>query len=113
MNNIPGISREEAYDLTRKEFYLLRQEEDIERRVAKEEARMVGAYFGQTFLQVGMHLEDMEHERWKKWAGSEMEKIRSEQLDAHGSSFSDDLVPDADADAETDDMTESIVNMSK
>lgn len=94
------MNRDEAYDVTRKEFYRLRQEEDIERRVALEEARMVGSYFGQTYLQVGMRLEDKEHERWKKWAGREITKIRGEQQDAYGVPFDGDTpeLPDSDLD---------------
>ena len=71
-----GFSKEEAYDKARKEFYELRQEEEIERRVAKEEARYVGAYFGLGRLEVGMKLEDREFERWKAWAGKQAEARR-------------------------------------
>lgn len=69
-----GMDRQTAYDMTRREFYRLRQEEEIERRVAREEARYVGAYFGKTRLEVGTLLEDSEYENWKVWAGKEAEK---------------------------------------
>jgi small subunit ribosomal protein S23 len=69
-----GLRTDEAYDKVRKEFYALRQEEEIERRVAREEARYVGAYFGQTRLEIAMKLEDEEYERWKAWAGKEVSK---------------------------------------
>lgn len=85
MHNIEGISREEAYDKARREFYALRQEEEIERRVAQEEARMVGAYFGKNFLQVGMQLEDQQFEAWKKWAGKQIEAVKAEQNAAYTS----------------------------
>lgn len=65
------MSKRKAYDITRHEFYRLRQQEEIEKRVAVEEARHVGAYFGKTRLDVGMQLEDQEFENWKVWAGKE------------------------------------------
>ncbi|KAH7320824.1 37S ribosomal protein S25 [Stachybotrys elegans] len=69
------MPKQEAYDKVRKEFYRLRQEEEIEKRVALEEARYVGAYFGKTRMDVGMLLEDLEFENWKIWAG----KMAAEQ----------------------------------
>lgn len=65
------MGKRKAYDVTRREFYRLRQEEEVEKRVALEEARHVGAYFGKTRLDVGMHLENREFENWKVWAGKE------------------------------------------
>lgn len=65
------MSKRKAYDAARKEFYRLRQEEEIEKRVAVEEAKHVGAYFGKSRLDVGMQLEDQEFENWKAWAGKE------------------------------------------
>lgn len=69
-----GMNRQQAYDVTRREFYRMRQEEQIERRLAKEEALHVGAYFGKSRLDVGMLLEDNEYESWKVWAGKEAQK---------------------------------------
>ncbi|KAH0598207.1 hypothetical protein MHUMG1_03501 [Metarhizium humberi] len=65
------MSKRKAYDTARKEFYRLRQEEEIEKRVAVEEAKHVGAYFGKSRLDVGLQLEDQEFENWKIWAGKE------------------------------------------
>ncbi|KAK1239373.1 hypothetical protein MKX07_008861 [Trichoderma sp. CBMAI-0711] len=65
------MSKRKAYDIVRREFYRLRQEEEVEKRIAVEEARYVGAYFGKTRLEVGMQLEDQEYENWKIWAGKE------------------------------------------
>jgi small subunit ribosomal protein S23 len=67
-----------AYDIARGEFYALRHEEDVERRVAKEEALSTGAYFGKSVLEVGMEIEDQAYEEWKAWATKEIEK--NEQL---------------------------------
>lgn len=83
MYNIPDMTKEQAYDIVRREFYALRQEEEVERRIAKEEAQMMGAYFGKTFLQVGVELEDAQYERWKKWAGKQIAAVRTEQSQAY------------------------------
>jgi small subunit ribosomal protein S23 len=69
-----GWPRAKAYDYARHEFYRLRQEEEIEKRVAQEEAKYVGAYFGQTRIDVAHGLEDREFENWKLWAGKETER---------------------------------------
>lgn len=78
-----GLSKQRAYDIARKEFYALRQQEEIERRIAVEEARMVGAYFGMNNLQVGMQLEDAMYEDWKKWATDQIAKLEAEKMAAY------------------------------
>ncbi|EAQ86829.1 hypothetical protein CHGG_08082 [Chaetomium globosum CBS 148.51] len=80
---VRGLSKARAYDVARKEFYKLRQQEEIERRVAVEEARMYGAYFGKNNLQVGMELEDAAYEQWKKWATIEISKLEAERTAAY------------------------------
>lgn len=72
LHNVPEITSAQTYDQARKEFYDLRLQEDVERRVAKEEAMSTGAYFGKSALDIGMELEDKEYERWKKWATKEV-----------------------------------------
>lgn len=99
MQSVPGISKEQAYDAVRREFYALRQEEEIEKRIALEEARMVGAYFGKSAMQVSMDLEDEQFEKWKKWAATQTAKIEAERTSAY-TSFGDEsetAVPIADA----------------
>jgi len=76
----PDITVSDAYDIARKEFYKLRLQEDIERRVAAEEAEYTGAYFGKSLTEVGMELENQEFDRWLKW--SEMETETREQRNA-------------------------------
>ena len=71
--NEPNITPAKAYDLARKEFYKLRLEEDIQRRVAQEEAMATGAYFHKSTLEVGMELEDRQFEEWKDWAVKEVQ----------------------------------------
>ncbi|GAD93216.1 mitochondrial 37S ribosomal protein RSM25 [Paecilomyces variotii No. 5] len=71
LNNVPDMTKSRAYDIARREFYQLRLREDIERRVAAEEAEATGAEFGPTKLEIGMELENQEYERWKAWAKTE------------------------------------------
>ncbi|KLU89485.1 37S ribosomal protein S25 [Magnaporthiopsis poae ATCC 64411] len=88
------LSKNEAYDKARREFYALRQEEEIERRIAREEAMMMGAYFGKSRLQVGSELEDHEFERWKAWAAkrhTEREAARAAAYTSYGSTATDDV----------------------
>ncbi|BDD56413.1 mitochondrial ribosomal small subunit component [Monascus purpureus] len=73
LNNIPDMNKSTAYDIARREFYRLRLQEDIERRVAAEEAEATGAVFGPSLLEVGMELENKEFEHWKEWAKMEVE----------------------------------------
>jgi small subunit ribosomal protein S23 len=65
----------QAYDVARREFYALRHEEEVERRIAREEASWTGAYFGKSAIDVGMELEDKTYESWKAWATREAEAI--------------------------------------
>ncbi|KAL2867924.1 mitochondrial 37S ribosomal protein mS23 [Aspergillus lucknowensis] len=71
LNNVPDMTKSAAYDIARREFYRLRLQEDIERRVAAEEAEATGATFGPTSLEWGMELENQQFEIWKQWAKSE------------------------------------------
>ncbi|KAL2265286.1 hypothetical protein VTJ83DRAFT_6386 [Remersonia thermophila] len=80
-----GLSKQAAYDVARKEFYHLRHQEEVERRLAVEEARMYGAYFGQDYNRVGMQLEDAAYERWKKWAGEQIAQIDLQRAEAYSS----------------------------
>ena len=80
MHEKPGTTSAQAYDHARKEFYELRLQEDVERRVAKEEAQATGAYFGKSMLEIGMELEDKVYEEWKEWATNEI--VEKEQKQA-------------------------------
>ena len=62
------LSKAAAYDQARKEFYDVRMFDEIEQRVAREEALSTGAEFGKSALEVGMQLENEVFERWKVWA---------------------------------------------
>lgn len=80
---VKGLHKQKAYDQARKEFYKLRQQEEIERRIAVEEARHYGAYFGMNNLQVGMKLEDATYEGWKVWATDQIDKLEAEKTAAY------------------------------
>lgn len=89
LNNVFGMTKSAAYDIARREFYQLRLREDIERRVAAEEAEATGAVFGPTQLEVGMKLENQEFERWKVWARDE-----AQILDAKHAAMAGPVVPE-------------------
>ncbi|PBP19509.1 37S ribosomal protein Rsm25 [Diplocarpon rosae] len=74
-----GKSNIQAYDIARKEFYALRHEEEVERRVQREEALWTGAYFGKGVLEVGMELEDKSYESWKTWASKEVSTMNTQR----------------------------------
>ena len=60
-----SLSQVQAYDKARKEFYDLRMQEDIERRIAMEEAKATGATFGKSYIDIGVELEAKALEDWK------------------------------------------------
>ncbi|KAK4101970.1 mitochondrial ribosomal protein [Parathielavia hyrcaniae] len=80
---VRGKSRARAYDMARKEFYELQQQEEIERRIALEEARMYGAYFGKSDIHRGMRREDILYEHWKKWAAEQIAKLAAQRSQAY------------------------------
>ncbi|KAL3468322.1 mitochondrial ribosomal protein S25 [Aspergillus heterothallicus] len=75
LNNVPDITKGAAYDIARQEFYRLRLQEDIERRVAAEEAEATGATFGPSAIEWGMKFEDEQFELWKGWAKTEAQAL--------------------------------------
>lgn len=93
LNTVPDITEQTAYDIARKEFYKLRHQEDIERRVAKEEAQATGAYFGPNLLDIGMEMENREYERWKVWSEQEA-ALSSQKTVKVGSGESEEGAPD-------------------
>jgi len=90
------LTEDQAYDIARKEFYRLRHREEVERRVAKEEALWTGAYFGKGVIEIGMGLEDKTYEKWKGWALKEVEAIEMQKAAAYtGAVDIEDDVSDA------------------
>jgi small subunit ribosomal protein S23 len=62
------MTKSAAYDIARREFYRLRLKEDIQRRVAAEEAAAYGAEFGPSYLDIGMKMENEQYDKWVAWA---------------------------------------------
>lgn len=93
------MSKNQAYDIARKEFYALRHEEDVEQRVAKEEALWTGAYFGKSFLEISDELESKTYEDWKAWAIKEVEAMERQRDAAYTGVETEDDTVDSDADA--------------
>lgn len=112
LQNNPGLTSLQAYDQARREFYEIRLQQDVERRVAKEEALATGAYFGKSALQVGMELEDRAFERWKEWAQKEALLAEQKRAASDTGSTVDELpIPstdDPELDAGLDDIGSSI-----
>lgn len=71
-----GLGETDAYDHARREFYELRMKQDIERRVAAEEALAVGAQFGKSYLEIGIEMEQKALEMWKEVATADIIKRR-------------------------------------
>lgn len=82
MNNA-HMTKNQAYDIARKEFYALRHQEEVERKVQQEEALWTGAYFGKSAIEIGMELEDKSYESWKKWATKEVETMNLQRDSAY------------------------------
>lgn len=76
------MTKTKAYDIARREFYRLRLRQEIEQRVAAEEAEATGAVFGPRMLDVSMGLEDKVFEDWKAWA-----KTQAQVLDQKAAAF--------------------------
>ncbi|KAK6509965.1 mitochondrial ribosomal small subunit component [Arthrobotrys musiformis] len=94
------LSKSAAYDVARKEFYRLRMRSDIERRIAAEEARSVGAFFGKSHLQVGLELEEKALLAWKVKAQEAVAR-RQQRIEAMANPSSIDTeVADEDTAAE-------------
>lgn len=84
------MTKEQAYDMARKEFYLVRQREEIQRRIATEEARFVGAYFNKSRLQISMEVEDRTYDRWRSWAEIQSAKVQAERESAYANFGNED-----------------------
>lgn len=85
-----SLDRAKAYDVARKEFYALRHQQEIERRVAKEEALWTGAYFGKSMLEIGEQLESDAYEGWRSWAKKEVEILATQKESLYGRIGDDD-----------------------
>jgi small subunit ribosomal protein S23 len=76
-------SQAAAYDKARKELYKTRHAREVESRIAKEEARAYGAFFGKGPLEVGMELEDQQYANWVEWAKKEQQALAQQASNAY------------------------------
>jgi len=97
LKNVEGMTTAKAYDQARQGFYALRQQEDVERRIAKEEAEATGAYFSKSTLEISMEIEDKIYENWKTWALKEITAAEQTREAAYtGTDPEPALVPEDD-----------------
>ena len=107
LNNVPDMTKSNAYDIARREFYRLRLQEDIQRRVAAEEASAYGAEFGPSYLDIGMKLEDQQYDKWVDWA-RETAQVQDQRKAAQvgAPEVGDDPVETADLENETEEAAD-------
>ena len=91
----------EAYDEARKELYEVRHRDEVESRIAREEALATGAHFGKSALEVGMHLENKVFEQWKAWAVQQVTRMEQTRSSAYTGT-------PAQEEADRDDPSESL-----
>jgi small subunit ribosomal protein S23 len=103
MENV-GLTKAEAYDKARREFYRIRHLDAVRRRIAKEEALFTGAYFGKGPLEISMELENDAYEHWRAWAAKEIEAEQASRAQMMSGPATTDaeteVVAEEDADAE-------------
>ena len=80
------MSKHQAYDTARKEFYTHRHFEDIERRIAREEALHTGAYFQPGPNALAAPLEDAKFEAWKQWAAKRVNMLSNMRMAGYSGS---------------------------
>jgi small subunit ribosomal protein S23 len=100
--NHKNLSKAAAYDQARREFYVHRHKEDIERRIAREEALSTGAYFGPSAIDIGLKLEDEAFENWKVWAKKEAAVARQRDESSYTSYTEDEGNVETDPDEALD-----------
>lgn len=76
LNNVPDITVDQAYDVARREFYTLRRQEEVKRRIAKEEAMHMGAEPEKGVLEWSVPIEDAMYKDWEDWSKQQV----SEQI---------------------------------
>ncbi|KAL8832318.1 MAG: hypothetical protein Q9170_004930 [Blastenia crenularia] len=104
----PNMTPAKAYDQARKELYEFRLQQDIERRVAKEEAMATGAYFGKSTLQIGMEIEDKIFEQWKAWAVREATKMQHRDAAVYTTPDGSNTLEEPEFDAAASEIADSI-----
>ncbi|KAI9706251.1 MAG: mitochondrial ribosomal small subunit component [Bogoriella megaspora] len=87
------LSHAQAYDLARKEFYDVRFRQDIERRVAAEEAQSTGGWSGPGPNEIAMKLEDLKFDDWREWAAKEVQRTKQQEGSLITSLDDEEVVP--------------------
>jgi small subunit ribosomal protein S23 len=101
-----SLSEPAAYDTARKELYRIRHYREIERRVAREEALSVGAFFGLGPMEIGMQLEDRAYEHWKEWAIKEAAALKQLQGSAYSGVGTEEAEEEMSAELEGEEREE-------
>ncbi|OLL22576.1 37S ribosomal protein S25, mitochondrial [Neolecta irregularis DAH-3] len=70
MNQTDPLSEQQAYEYACQEFYAVRAHEEIESRIAEDEARAYGTSFT-SYIEIGMKLQTEAIERWRERASRE------------------------------------------
>lgn len=99
LQTVPNIKVDAAYDIARKEFYDLRRQEEVRKRIAAEEAESTGAVFGKNPLQWGIQVENKQHDDWERWAKEQVVLQQQKNAAFAGST----MAAEEDALAETTD----------
>ena len=72
ITNNPHLTIPETYNIARKEFYSLRLQQDIERRIAVEEARHVGSSFDKAYIDIMFEREQKVLQEWRTKAAQDL-----------------------------------------
>lgn len=80
-----SLTKTEIYDLARKQFYQIRLEEDIQRRIATEEALSTGAVFDKHYMDIIFEREGKVLQDWRTKAAQDL-AIRKHRRNAAYSS---------------------------
>jgi small subunit ribosomal protein S23 len=88
LQNVADITVPEAYDIARKEFYVVRRKQQTAMRIAVEEAEWSGADFGRPVQSVGMSKEDTVYNEWLEWAAEENVKLMQSRAGFEGQQLS-------------------------
>lgn len=91
-----GLAEQSAYDIARKEFYRFRHHQEIETRVAREEALATGGFFGPGPVEIGMKLEDKAYDDWHAWAEQEIIAQKQQSSSAYTGTEAENAESSAD-----------------
>lgn len=91
LENVPEMTVDQAYDIARKEFYTLRRQEAIRRRVAREEALHMGATPEKSILQWSMAIENKHYDSWEEWSRAQVMELMQ-----RNAAFSGEVAPKAE-----------------